>query len=195
VVGRERIVLIVEDDPALRSLIGEVLIESSADGLGRLRVLTAPDGTTALAHLDGVVPDLVLLDLVLPRMDGFDLCRRIKSDPRLAATRVVALSALPMHDDGQRIRDAGCDALVAKPFDVDDLVRVVADWLPPAHEGTPPLAGGAPAATDARAHALRARASAFLLASRRGLVRPHRAVAAARLARDRSRRPRRASAG
>jgi CheY-like chemotaxis protein len=174
----------------IRSLIGEVLAESSRDGLGPLRVLEAPDGAAALAHLESVVPDLVLLDLILPRVDGFDVCRRVRADPRLTATRVVALSALPMADGGQRARDAGCDALVAKPFDVEDLVQVVADWLPPAQNGAPPVAGGAPAAAGAHTHALRARVSAVLLASRRGLDRAEHAYYEAWRARERSRRRR-----
>jgi CheY-like chemotaxis protein len=190
VAGWERIVLVVEDDAALRNLIGELLAESSRDGLGPLRVLEAPDGEAALAHLNGVVPDLVLLDLILPDVDGFDLCRRIKGDPRLAATPVVALTALPMHDGDQRARGAGCDALVAKPFDVEDLVQVVADGLPPAQNGAPPVAGGAPAAAGAHRHALRARVSAVLLASRRGIDRAERAYDESRRARERSRRRR-----
>ena len=124
--------LIVEDDPGVRTLMRSAMTLPELADLGPVRVLTAADAESAIGLLDGRAPDLVLLDLALPGEDGLTWCRRLKADPRLRQTPVVAVSALGVAAEvRERARAAGCDAYLAKPFDLDELVAVVRSWLRP----------------------------------------------------------------
>ena len=108
-----RRVLIVEDNPdAAESL--QVLLEL----LGHeVRVAyTGPDGVRAA---DEWRPDVVLCDIGLPDVDGYEVARQIRSDPSLGTTRLIALSGYAQPEDRRRARDAGFDAHMAKPPDVD----------------------------------------------------------------------------
>ncbi|HEY3111012.1 MAG TPA: response regulator [Chloroflexota bacterium] len=114
-------VLVVDDDPAIL----DVLDEFVGDDLG-LAVARASNGAAALAAIAARRPDLVLLDLRMPVLDGFEACRRLKADPATRAIPVVAVSA-----DGNRgaALACGCDDFLAKPFDLDAIERVVRRWL------------------------------------------------------------------
>jgi two-component system, OmpR family, alkaline phosphatase synthesis response regulator PhoP len=85
----------------------------------------ARDGEAALASLAQSAPDLVLLDIMLPGRSGFELCERIRGDPRLSATRVLMLTARGAASDEARGRAAGADEYVTKPFSTQDLVARV----------------------------------------------------------------------
>jgi two-component system cell cycle response regulator DivK len=127
---RERLVLVVEDDQCVRDLLEAALALPELADLGPLAVLTAPHAAAAFARMDGRVPDLVLLDVLLPGMDGTALCRRMRADPRLRAVPVVAVTAIGLGDGGEeKARAAGCDGYLAKPFDLDDLLAAVRRWL------------------------------------------------------------------
>jgi two-component system cell cycle response regulator DivK len=127
---RERTVLVVEDDPSVREFLAAALALPELADVGPLRVVTAPDAEAALARMDGCVPDLVLLDVVLPGADGFDLCRRLRAALRLRTVRVVAVTAIGAAEGGEEAaRAAGCDGYLAKPFDLDDLLTAVRRWL------------------------------------------------------------------
>lgn len=129
---RERTVLVVDDDPSVRDFLAATLTLPELANLGPLRVLTAPDAAAALARMDGRVPDLVLLDVLLPGADGFALGRRLRADPRLRRVPVVAVTALGRQDDAEaRARAAGCDGYLPKPVDLDDLLAAVRSWLRP----------------------------------------------------------------
>ncbi len=115
-----RHVLVVEDDPDIRDSIRE-LLESEG-----LTVSVAANGQEALAHLNetGPLPDLVLLDLMMPVMDGFAFRARQRADPRLARIPVVVLSANPKLDARHDLLDAR--AYLTKPCDIDLLLATVA---------------------------------------------------------------------
>ena len=103
-------VLVVDDEPTIRALVNAIL-----DGSG-VRTLEAADGPEGLDMARRYQPDLVLLDVVMPRMDGFAVCQRIKAESSMARTPVLLLTALAQESDHQRARRAGADGIVQKPF-------------------------------------------------------------------------------
>lgn len=103
-------VLIVEDVAFNRDLLVQLLED-------RYRLLFAEDGQAALRKAAEAKPDLILMDLSLPRMDGWEATRRLKADATLAGIPVIALSARAMRADEERARAAGCDDYLAKPLD------------------------------------------------------------------------------
>ena len=103
------LVLLVEDQSDLRRLYAEQLTLSGFD------VIEAGDGAEAIAHSTDHVPDVVLMDLSLPRVDGWEATRRLKGDGRTAHIPVVALTAHDGAGELQRATDAGCDWFVPKP--------------------------------------------------------------------------------
>lgn len=84
-------------------------------------VVEAPDGQTALAKLDETRPDLVLLDVMMPGMDGWQVCRTIKNHPTLAATRVVMVTAKGAFEDKFEGMRSGADDYLVKPVDLKEL--------------------------------------------------------------------------
>lgn len=115
-------VLHVEDDPACAELVRLAL----APGC---EVVTAGDGWQALQRIEERRPDLVLLDLGLPRLGGMDLLRRLRAKAETAALPVVVLTGRVMQDEAEAARAAHCQGFVEKPFDLEALRRVVADAL------------------------------------------------------------------
>jgi CheY-like chemotaxis protein len=125
----ERLILVVEDDDDLRTLLASVIADDSA-AIGAARVIAVGSADEALLTLRALIPDLIMLDLRLPGMDGFELCRRLKLDPVIARVPVVAVSAMaPVAEAERRAIEAGCVEYVAKPFDLDALSAVVARHL------------------------------------------------------------------
>src|SRR6266851_5943048 len=92
-------------------------------------VSTARDGFEALAKIAAEKPDLVLLDVMMPRLDGFEVCRRIKADPTMADIPVIMVTALSDVDDLVRGFDAGAEDFVTKPFNFDALMARVRSQL------------------------------------------------------------------
>ena len=103
-------ILIVEDVPLNRDLLVQLLED-------RYRLVLAEDGKAALDCAAEDKPDLILMDLSLPRMDGWEATRRLKSDSALAHIPVIVLSARAMRADEERARSCGCDDFLAKPID------------------------------------------------------------------------------
>jgi CheY-like chemotaxis protein len=114
------LVLIVDDHPINLKLASEVLRASA------YTVVVAADAEQAQQLLTTLVPDLILMDIALPGMDGLSLTRIIKKDPKLRHVPVVALTAYAMRGDEQKASDAGCDAYITKPIDTRGLVEQVA---------------------------------------------------------------------
>ncbi len=116
-------ILIVDDNPTNLRLAASVLqLEGHA-------VDKAVDAEQALAQLAGHVPDLILMDIALPGMDGLSLTRRIKADRRLQHVPVVALTAFAMKGDEEKARAAGCVGYLTKPIDTREFGRQVAGFL------------------------------------------------------------------
>lgn len=102
-------ILVVEDDADNRRIVAKTL---SVEGY---EIVEATDGIQALARALADHPDLILMDLALPNMDGWEATRRLKDDPRTRAIPVVALTAVAMRGDEEQARAAGCDDYISKP--------------------------------------------------------------------------------
>ena len=117
-------VLVVEDNPANMKLTSLLL------GHAGHTVLPALDAETGLRIARAERPDLILMDIQLPGMDGLTATTLLKGDPATAGIPVVALSALAMKTDEERSQAAGCDAYLVKPLRYQELYEVVARLLP-----------------------------------------------------------------
>jgi CheY-like chemotaxis protein len=112
-------ILVVDDNPVSRELMREVLENPDQ------RVLEAENGEEAVRRVFDERPDIVLLDIQLPVFDGYEVLRRIRADPRVAETPVVALTAYAMPRDAEKAYAAGFDAYITKPIDAAALrIRV-----------------------------------------------------------------------
>jgi two-component system, cell cycle response regulator DivK len=116
-------VLLVEDYPLAREMY-RITLEHAG-----FRVVEAADGVEALLRVRDTLPDLILMDLVMPLMDGWEATRLLKSDSRTAGIPIVALSAQTREGVAEAIKRAGCVALVTKPCLPSDLVEKVRHCL------------------------------------------------------------------
>jgi CheY-like chemotaxis protein len=116
-------ILIVDDNTQNLKLARVVLANEGFD------VHTAANAEDALQLLRTVTPNLILMDIQLPGMDGLEFTRRLKADPATRAVRVVALTAYAMKGDEEKAFAAGCDGYITKPIDVERLPVVVGSFL------------------------------------------------------------------
>jgi CheY-like chemotaxis protein len=112
-------VLVVDDDDVIRQLI-RVNLE-----LEGFEVHTAHDGEDALAKARDLQPDVITLDIMMPRLDGWDAAEKLRADPETANIKVVLLSARAQEADLRRGSRIGVDAYLTKPFDPDELIETV----------------------------------------------------------------------
>ncbi len=117
------LVLVVDDHPLDLKLARTVLTNAG------YAVDTATDAETTFEYLERARPRLVLTDLTLPGIDGFEVIAMIKRDPRYREIPVIACTASGMDRDEVRARAAGCDDYLQKPFDLDHLIETVARLL------------------------------------------------------------------
>lgn len=115
-------ILIVEDMPLNRDLLVQLLED-------RYRLVLAEDGKAALACAAQQKPDLVLMDLSLPRMDGWEATRQLKADAALSRIPVIVLTAHAMRGDEERAQASGCDDFLTKPIDENLLFAKIARYL------------------------------------------------------------------
>lgn len=108
-------IAVVEDNPDNRLLVQAILDD-------RYEIIEYESGIAALKGLKEIVPDLVLLDISLPEMDGTDVLRKMKEDPRLASVPVIALTAHAMAGDRERFLGEGFDEYLTKPIVDDELL-------------------------------------------------------------------------
>lgn len=118
-------VLVVEDSLAQRQMITDLLEEQR---LG-LTIAVASDGVEALEHIKKSNPDLVVLDIVMPRMNGYEVCRRIKADPETKKVSVVMCSSKGEEFDRYWGMKQGADAYIAKPFQPEELIGTIKQLL------------------------------------------------------------------
>lgn len=116
-------ILVVDDNAANLKLLSYVLANHGYEIRG------AADADEALALLESFRPRLILLDLQLPGMDGWQLARRLKADPAQAGVLIVAVTASAMKGDEERAIEAGCDGYITKPIDTRTLPKLVASYL------------------------------------------------------------------
>lgn len=118
-------VLIVDDERTVTRWLTKVLSQK----LPECRILAANDGFAVGRIVTTDRPDVILLDLFMPGMDGFEVCRRIKSDPQTLATKVVAITAHPSAESEKAICSAGAEMLVPKPLDATEIAALVGSLL------------------------------------------------------------------
>jgi two-component system, cell cycle response regulator DivK len=116
-------ILIIDDTPVNLKLTRILLTNEG------YTVRTAVDAEEALTILDTFHPDLMLVDIQLPGMDGLELARRIKADPRTSDIIVVALTAFAMKGDRERAMEEGCDGYITKPIDTRNLPLQLREYL------------------------------------------------------------------
>lgn len=119
-------ILIVDDEAHLRMLIQQTLEELEDEGV---ELLTASNGEEALATIESVKPNLVFLDVMMPKLSGFDVCSRTKQDLGLKDVYIVLLTAKGQEFDRQRGQEVGADLYMTKPFDPDALLQKARDVL------------------------------------------------------------------
>ena len=117
------LILIVDDNSTNLKLVSHVL-ESAG-----FVVEGASNAEQAQEMLDHILPDLILMDIALPGMDGLTLTRKLKADPRFKDVPVVALTAFAMKGDDRKALAAGCDGYITKPVDTRDLPQQVQTFL------------------------------------------------------------------
>jgi CheY-like chemotaxis protein len=110
-------ILVVEDNEMNRDVLSRRLARHGYE------VLIASDGSSGLAVAHAEQPDLILMDLAMPQMDGWECARRLKAEPRTRAIPIIALSAHAMTGDRQKALDAGCDDFDTKPLDFGGLLE------------------------------------------------------------------------
>lgn len=124
----ERNILVVEDNDMNMQLV-EFLLEE-----GGYRIVKATSGEEALAITrdgPGRAPDLILMDIHLPGMDGLSVVRAIKADERTARIPILALTAHAMRGDKDRFLEAGCDGYISKPIDVKTFIASIERYMAP----------------------------------------------------------------
>lgn len=116
-------VLVVDDDPYILMSL-EFLMKKNG-----YEVMVARNGKEALDIIDSTIPDLVLLDIMMPDVDGYAICRHIKSTERLRSAKVVFLSAKTKEADIQKGLDLGAEMYISKPFSTRELVKKIKDLI------------------------------------------------------------------
>jgi len=116
-------ILIVDDNPTNLKLELVLLKKNGYD------VYSAEDAETALAMLETLRPQMILMDIQLPGMDGLQLTRKLKSDPLSKDVIIIAVTSYAMKGDQKRAIDAGCDFYISKPINVTEFPKIIAKFL------------------------------------------------------------------
>jgi two-component system, OmpR family, alkaline phosphatase synthesis response regulator PhoP len=112
-------ILIVDDEPHLRMLIQQTLEELEDEGV---ELLMASNGEEAIEVIQEEQPNLVFLDVMMPKRNGFDVCHAVKNELKLSHIHIILLTAKGQEFDRQRGQEVGADLYMTKPFDPDALV-------------------------------------------------------------------------
>ena len=122
------IILYIEDNPDNRKLVSRIL------GAAGFTVHTANDGAAGLAYVEEHIPDLILVDLQLPEIDGLTVTRILRTMARLQDVPIVALTANVLKEDREQSLAAGCNGFIQKPISVDQLPLQIESYLTPTRE-------------------------------------------------------------
>jgi two-component system cell cycle response regulator DivK len=116
-------ILVVEDQADNRQILRDLL------GNAGYELMEAENGAQALSAVAAQRPDLILMDIQLPVMDGYEATRRIKADPALNAIPIIVVTSYALSGDEGKAREAGCDAYVTKPYSPRQLLATIQDYL------------------------------------------------------------------
>ncbi len=131
-------VLVVDDSKTIRRT-AQALLEKAG-----YQVITATDGFEALALIADERPDLALLDVMMPRLDGYQTCALVKQNPRFRALPIIMLTSKDGLFDRARARVAGSDEYITKPFTREELLTTLEQHLPPPEAPRKPIFGSRP---------------------------------------------------
>lgn len=121
-------IVIVDDEPCIRILLEQTLEDLLDDGA---TIFTARDGAEGLALIKAEQPRLVFLDVMMPHINGYDVCRQVKSDPTLGDVYVILITAKGQEVDRIKGTVAGADEYITKPFDPDHILAKAKGVLGP----------------------------------------------------------------
>lgn len=116
-------ILLIDDEPELVEMVKMRLVASGFD------VITAGDGADGLAKARGEKPDLIILDLMLPKMNGYEVCRLLKFEEKTSKIPIVLFSARAQEADKVAGKDVGADAYIVKPFEPQALMSKIKELL------------------------------------------------------------------
>ena len=116
-------ILYVEDNSDNRTLVRRILLSED------YKLIEATNGAEALQVLENTKPDLILMDINMPDMDGYTLTAKIKAKPGFERVPILALTANVMRGDKEKTLEAGCDGYIQKPLDIDQLIKEVERFL------------------------------------------------------------------
>jgi two-component system, OmpR family, alkaline phosphatase synthesis response regulator PhoP len=119
-------ILIVDDEPNIRTLLRQAFEDFLTSGV---EMLETGEGGEAWRLIQVERPDLIILDIMMPGLSGYEICERVKSDPELSKSHVIILTAKGQAADRQRSFEVGADEFIPKPFDAIDLIKRVANAL------------------------------------------------------------------
>ena len=116
-------ILYIEDNEFNRKMVRQLLARTS------YRLTEAEDGEAGVAAARQTPPDLILMDIQLPRLSGLDATRQLRADPRTAAVPIIVVTSFALSGDEQKARDAGATAYIAKPYSPRDLLAKIREIL------------------------------------------------------------------
>ena len=119
-----KLILVVEDQEDNMQILRDLLVSAGYE------MVVAENGEEALAAVAKQRPDLILMDIQLPIMDGYEATRRIKADPALKDIPVIVVTSYALSGDEGKAREAGCDAYVTKPYSPRQLLAKIREFLP-----------------------------------------------------------------
>ena len=119
----EKTILYIEDNEFNRKMVRQLLARTS------YRLTEAEDGEAGVAAARQTPPDLILMDIQLPRLSGLDATRQLRADPRTAGVPIIVVTSFALSGDEQKARDAGATAYIAKPYSPRDLLAKIREIL------------------------------------------------------------------
>jgi len=122
--GEKHIALVIDDDPKILRMIKTILSQEE-----ELQVITAENGFEAGLIIYKTMPDIILLDFLMPDIDGFEVCRRLKSDEKTKDITIIAVTVLKEPKEIQKMISAGATDYISKPFKSEELVKKIKEHL------------------------------------------------------------------
>lgn len=122
--GEKHTVLVVDDNEQNRELL-----EAYLEDMDEVRIVSAANGLEALQKVESERPELILLDIMMPKMSGFEVCKRLKADPKTRDITIVMVTALNETSDVERAAECGTDDYLTKPIDRKVLIEQVRSLL------------------------------------------------------------------
>ena len=119
-----KLILVIEDQEDNRRILRDLLTNSGYE------VIEAIDGIKGVSSAETYRPDLILMDVQLPGIDGYEATRQIKANPDLKKTPIIVVTSYALSGDDLKAFEAGCDAYVAKPFSPRELLAKIREYLP-----------------------------------------------------------------